>query len=301
MKSETLQDFYKRYTLRDKNAISYPSGDKMIFNIYRREDIYGNTPVSYNRRDFYKISLIASGGGVLHYASKSLRIDKPALMFSNPVIPYAWEPTAEAQTGFFCLFTDDFLNETNKTASMEGSPLFKVDGEPVFFLDEAQVKDTASIFNKMMSEIETEYMYKYDLLRNYVHLLIHEALKMQPATTYFKHANASSRIASLFIELLDRQFPIDSPAHRLRFRTATEYASKLSVHVNHLNRSVKETTGKTTTGHIAEKIVNEAKALLKHTNWNISEIAYCLGFDYPSYFNNFFKKQTGSTPLSLRK
>ncbi len=301
MKNETLQDFYKRHTIQHKNPALYQSGNNMIFNVYRREDISSNMSVSYNRRDFYKISLIAAGGGVLHYASKSLHIDRPALMFSNPVIPYAWEPNAETQTGFFCLFTEDFMNETNKTANLEELSLFKVDSEPVFFLSGAQVEDISNIFKKMMSEIESEYIYKYDLLRNYVHLLIHEALKMQPATTYFKHANAPSRITSLFIELLDRQFPIDSPSHRLRFRTANEYASKLSVHVNHLNRTVKEVTGKTTTKLIAEKIVNEAKALLKHTNWNISEIAYCLGFDYPSYFNNFFKKQTGSTPLSLRK
>ena len=44
----------------------------------------------------------------------------------------------------------------------------------------------------------------------------------------------------------------------------------------------------------------EAKALLKHTDWNISEIAYALGFDYPTYFNNFFKEHSGATPSSYR-
>ena len=52
--------------------------------------------------------------------------------------------------------------------------------------------------------------------------------------------------------------------------------------------------------HISERIVAEAKALLKHTDWNISEIAYALGFDYPTYFNNFFKEHSGATPSSYR-
>jgi AraC-like DNA-binding protein len=67
-----------------------------------------------------------------------------------------------------------------------------------------------------------------------------------------------------------------------------------------LNSSVKEVTGKPTTAHIAARIISEAKALLQHTNWSIAEIAYALGFEYPTYFNNFFKKKTGEIPKSVR-
>lgn len=35
--------------------------------------------------------------------------------------------------------------------------------------------------------------------------------------------------------------------------------------------------------------------------WSVAEIACCLGFAYPTYFHNFFKKQTGTTPLAYRK
>ncbi|RYY07914.1 MAG: AraC family transcriptional regulator, partial [Cytophagaceae bacterium] len=66
------------------------------------------------------------------------------------------------------------------------------------------------------------------------------------------------------------------------------------------NRAVRELTGKTTGLHIAERIVAEAKALLLHTNWSTAEIAYGLGFEYPTYFNNLFKKHTGTTPTALR-
>ena len=74
----------------------------------------------------------------------------------------------------------------------------------------------------------------------------------------------------------------------------------LNVHVNYLNRAVKEVTGKSTTTHITERIVSEAKALLQHTAWNIADIAYALGFEYATYFNNFFKRLTGTNPKSLR-
>jgi len=108
------------------------------------------------------------------------------------------------------------------------------------------------------------------------------------------------RLTNVFLELLERQFPIESIKQRLRIKTAQDFAQNLSVHVNYLNRAVKEITGKSTTTHIAERIITEAKALLQHTNWTISEVAYALGFEYPTYFNNFFKKMTGTTPNLAR-
>ena len=51
---------------------------------------------------------------------------------------------------------------------------------------------------------------------------------------------------------------------------------------------------------LANASPSEAKALLLHTDWNVADIAYSLGFEYPTYFNNFFKKLTGTNPMSLR-
>jgi AraC-like DNA-binding protein len=83
-------------------------------------------------------------------------------------------------------------------------------------------------------------------------------------------------------------------------RSAKEYAERLAVHVNHLNKVLKENTGKTTTEIISSRILQEAKILLKQTDWNISEVAYSLGFEETAHFSNFFKKQTSLTPVTFR-
>lgn len=101
--------------------------------------------------------------------------------------------------------------------------------------------------------------------------------------------------------MLEQQFPVESPEQTLALKTAQEFADRLAMHVSHLNKAVKEVTGKPTSAHITGRITDEAKALLQHTPWNVAEIACCLGFAYPTYFNNFFKKQTGNTPLACRK
>lgn len=255
-------------------------------------------PMPYSRRDFYKISLIL-GTGRLEYATKTVTVDRPALVFTNPLIPFAWENTSEP-AGYYCLFTDTFLDGQHRSEPLQESPLFKIGGSPVFFLTDEQVASVGEIFDKMLAETASDYVYKQDLLRSYVNLLLHEALKMKPHDGYVKPTNAAHRITSLFLELLERQFPIDSPQRPLRLKTAQDFATCLSVHVNHLNRAVRQVTGKTTTEHIAERVAGEARILLKHTDWNTADIAYGLGFNYATYFNNFFKKQTGLSPQAYR-
>lgn len=103
--------------------------------------------------------------------------------------------------------------------------------------------------------------------------------------------NAATRITGMFKDLLERQFPLESASGSLKFRSAQDFAQAMSVHVNYLNRCVKSVTGKPTSGHISERIMTEAKALLRYTDWSIADIAYSLGFEYLTYFNNYFKSQ----------
>ncbi|QNK62727.1 helix-turn-helix transcriptional regulator [Pedobacter sp. PAMC26386] len=256
---------------------------------------------SYNRRDFYKITLTLAGNSILYYADKAIEINGPALVFTNPMIPYSWEGNHRVTTGLFCVFTKGFLQENGRMHSLEDSNLFKTGGDPIYFLDDQQTSYISSLFNRMKLEQESEYVYKYDLIRNYLSLIIHEAIKMQPALAFFTPQKASSRIAKLFLDLLEKQFPVDSQQHTLTLKKANDYANLLSIHVNHLNAAVSEATGRSTTSHINDRILSEAKSLLIHTDWNVAEISRSLGFDYASYFNNFFKKHTGLTPMSLRK
>ena len=152
----------------------------------------------------------------------------------------------------------------------------------------------------MFDEIDSNYMHKYDVLRNLFFELLHFAMKLPSAKFQKPHINASQRISNLFFELLERQFPIDENHKELTLRSASDFEQQLNVHVNHLNRAVKETTEKTTSQIIADRILRESKILLKHSAWNVSEIAYALGFTEVTHFNNFFKKHIELSPLKFR-
>ena len=267
------------------------------FNVFQIESD-GNATRIYSRKDFYKICL-TTGKSIIHYADKSFDAEGTVLFFGNPHIPYSWETISSSYVGYTCLFSEEFL-KSDRSESLQHSPLFKIGGTPILKISEQQREFLNTLFQKMIEEQRSNYVYKDDLIRNYINLIIHEALKLQPSENFDQHRNASSRITSVFLELLERQFPIEDTEKPLQLKTAQDYAKNLNVHANYLNRAVKEVTGKPTTVHISERIISEAKALLQHTDWNIADIAYALGFEYPTYFNNFFKKNTGTNPKSLR-
>jgi AraC-like DNA-binding protein len=296
----SLEEFYKETSLLIPEGINKEIGH---FNVFKIDDMMRKAVkkgiMPYNRRAYYKISLI-KGRNKAEYADKVIDIEKNALLFATPKIPYHYVPQDDNQSGFFCIFSDEFLIHTKSGVVLDDLPLFQPGGYPVFQLSDEEVEEVTYIFKKIHKELNSEYAYKYDLLRNYVLELIHYGQKLQPATALYPSHTAAARVSSLFIELLERQFPIDSPNQKLSLRTAKDYADRLAVHVNHLNKVLKENTGKTTTDIITARIIQEAKILLKQTDWNISEIAYSLGFEQVAHFSNFFRKQTSLAPVTFR-
>lgn len=300
MEITTLEEFYKETSGLIPEGINKEIGH---FNVFKIDEMIANTVkkgvMPYNRRAYYKISLIR-GRNKAEYADKVINIEKNALLFATPKIPYHYIPQDDDQSGYFCIFTHDFLTRPKSGVVLDDLPIFRPGGYPIFQLSDEESDELMSLYRKMYKELSSDYAYKYDLLRNYVLELIHYGQKLQPVTSLYPTHNASARISSLFIELLERQFPIESPQQTVNLRTAKDYADRLAVHVNHLNKVLKENTGRTTTDLITGRIVQEAKILLKQTDWNISEIAYSLGFDEVAHFSNFFKKQTTSSPIAFR-
>lgn len=298
--SKTLEDFYKHPAVTLPEGITKEIGH---FNVFETEKLFdrtsGTRTMPYSRRAYYKVSLI-KGRNRAEYADKVIDIRENALLFATPKIPYNYVPQDNSQGGMFCIFTGDFLSKNKSGIVLDDLPIFRPGEPPIFQLTQEEATELEYIFLKMFKELASDYIYKYDLLRNLVMELIHYGQKLQPMSALKSTQNASDRISSLFIELLERQFPIESTQQTLTLRTAKDYANRLAVHVNHLNKVLKEVTGQTTTEIIAKRVIQEAKILLKQTDWNISEIAYTLGFDDLAHFSNFFKKHTSFTPVGFR-
>lgn len=308
MENISISKFYKDIFGDSDCKLDYfleskSSTDLGHFNVFDMVKFYFSgikkSQMTYNRRLYYKISLI-KGKNLVEYAGKTVMIEKQGILFATPKIPYRYTPQNKKQSGYFCVFTKEFLSKSKTGLIIDDLPIYQNTSDFVFQLNDEQYLEMEIIFKKMDAELSSDYAFKYDLLRNYVFELIHTGQKLKPMKSNTVTTNAASRISSLFIELLERQFPIESNSQVIQLKAPLEFAQTLGIHINHLNKVLKETTGRNTTEIINGRIAEEAKILLKQTQWNVSEIAYSLGFDEVAHFSNFFKKHASISPLKYR-
>lgn len=271
------------------------------FNVFDIADLGQPTSLRpatpYACRSFYKISLLRSRSRA-EYVGQTIAIEPDTLVFSTPKVSFEWWP-AEPQQGQFCLFTAEFLLPILGGNTPDELPLFRTDGYPVFQLTPPELARATVIFSQMQEELASDYAHKYDLLRAYVLELLHLGQKRQPTTTLHP-AHAAARLSSRFVELLERQFPLTTAQQRVPLRTAKDFADHLAVHVNHLNKVLKDVTGRTTTDLIGGRLVQEAKVLLQQSDWTLWEIADSLGFVDVAHFSHFFRRYAAVSPGAFR-
>ncbi|WP_353719091.1 helix-turn-helix transcriptional regulator [Dyadobacter sp. 676] len=294
MHTETLQEFYER-TKQPMPAELASQANVSHFNVKQRTCKNRMTP--YNRRDYYKICMIVGEG--MHLAGgKETPVEGAAIIFSNPTVASSYHAVSETQSGYYCLFNDTFLLNSIRQEIRYRSPLFNPAIQAVIALNAETRERFGHLFGEMESLLSSTYPYKFDMIRSVLQMIILEGIRLQGPVV---SENSNDRLISRFFALLNQQFPVDSPENPLRLLTPAAYAEQLSIHVNHLNNVLKRSTGKTTREIIHERIVEEAKTLLLNTDWDAAQIAYTLGFEYPSHFNKYFKQNTRTTPLLFRE
>ena len=308
MKPVSVEEFYTQLTTAvgtELSALLPPDSQRAIghFNVFNIADLLpppGRPPLPCDRGAYYKVSLVR-GPGRVEYADQVLDIEHYALLFATPRMPYQWLQTCPACAGYFCIFTEEFLRPAQGGGGPDELPIFQPGSYPAFAISASAGAQISALFEKMTWELASPYPYKYDLLRAHLLELIHAGQKLHPAAATRAVPGATARVAARFAELLEQQFPLETPRQQLRLRTPVDFADQLAVHVNYLNRVLKEHTGRTTSELIGGRVTQEARILLKQTTWTVSEISDSLGFREVAHFSNFFKRRTALSPAAFRR
>ena len=296
-KLESIQEFYEERFQWIPDDLRNNFGHFNVFPLQSPAIGEGAKPLPYGRREWFNIVLVF-GGGILHCTDKQFPVKKQAIVFTNPHTPFGWEERNLITGGYYCIFNEQFLKKDKRIINF--SP-FKTETTPFYELTSAEAASAEKLFLRMFEEVKSNYRYKYDVAKLLVEELLHLTMKSKSYNAESpKSKSASERLTIQFLELLERQFPIEEKFQSINLFTASSFANQLHIHINYLNKAIKETTEKTTTQIIKERIAQEAKTLIRHTHWNFSEIAYSLGFKEVTHFNNFFKKVTKMTPTQYR-
>ncbi|MFN1218030.1 helix-turn-helix domain-containing protein [Chryseobacterium kwangjuense] len=193
--------------------------------------------------------------------------------------------------GFYCHFSNDFIADGPGLKYLQDI-LNHADlvYNPTLFPDPEHCQRIFTLLRQM--EALYNQSNNLDLVRLYLFTLLGEIrdfIENLPRP----NLSANETLVFRFRKLITSEIQ--------NLHSVKEYADLLNVSPNHLNKSIKNTTGKTASEIINESLLMEAKALLSLPHYSVSEIAFALGVEDVSYFSRFFKKHSGMTPSDYRK
>ncbi len=247
------------------------------------------------RASYYCLMLLTEGS-VRHSSNlESFEVKRNTLVFSSPGIINGWAAPTATIDGFSLLFTAAFFKpNTSSSLHLNELPFFDWDAQHFLTITESEINTLSALFDAIEIESKIQGKHRDLILQSYLTALLIRLERLY--LKKFNKRNSHSKKGQLAYKY---QCLVSHHVHQNL--SVKDYAEILNVTPNHLNDTVKRSIGKTAGMLIQEMMLLEAKVLLCHTDINISEVAYHLNFEDPSYFGRFFKKHTQITPFEYRK
>ncbi|HLP53435.1 MAG TPA: helix-turn-helix domain-containing protein [Fluviicola sp.] len=290
----TTQDLWKQYVKSDLPLDLFFRDKPEEFLITRLEDTSHlmDLPTQPHRREVNEIVFVTNGKVIRGANLNSIEINTGEihLTLANQISTVNF--LSENLTGFYCHFSLETIIKLYHKEHMvnELSALNNyMQAKPVKLNSKAFLSVKA-IFERLMDEYKTNN--ELSLIDAYLVTLCYEIKNAIPKEESIEKPLKAFELTEQFKQLIMRFIH--------KHKSISFYAQHLNVTPNHLNKVVKQATGKQASTLIAEMLVLEAKVLLKHSELSISEIAFKLGFVDQSYFSRFFKTHTGNTPREYK-
>lgn len=244
-----------------------------------------------HRKDHYLVVLIRQADSRQWIDMTPYILKNNTIYFSGPNQIIVKEGVKQLwSTGI--AFTKEFLS-LQENASLSQLPIIQnpQDGHELAL----SITDLHFI-EDMLFKINAEYQnpgeWQQRMLTAYLTLLLTYLSRLYTEQFKENKYSADKRLLKSFLAKINDHY------HELR--EVGDYASLLNISQGHLSEVVKVQSGKAAIKHIHERLVLEAQRLLFHTQNPLKEIAFDLGFSDTSYFNRFFKRETGITPANYR-
>lgn len=299
--------FEKRTRIRNK--ISYPeyciystSVKKGLFHISPIRDIFRTWPECeqdhyMHVHNFYQIIWTKNGTGLHYVDSEKHEVCSDSIFLLSPHNAHHYFPRS-SQDGYSIAFTPDFLEHIDQT-TVENmrNILFKRNGASICQVPKTTSRKLYAIVSQMEAEQHSNRQchlsntFQSSLLMLFMTIIQRECT--WPLTKDKVRHSHSYKIYHSFLNEVERKF--------MELHTAKEYADLLGVSISLLGRYTKVHDQCTPLDIITDRIVTEAKRMLRYTPLHVKEVAHTLGFKDPSYFHKFFKRNVGTLPSDFRE
>jgi AraC-like DNA-binding protein len=240
--------------------------------------------------DFFILAIKQGCKNAIGFGKTEFDNDDYYLYFNKPDSTLQWD-LDQSFIGYNIFINRNFFYEYSKKYNFVNYN----NHEALFVTEEEKTLLLYLFENAYLEYNKTEF--KKDIIMSYASLIfsyIHTFYERQFET----RGNIYNKVVANFYEQLEQYFdnkPIISDLPSVKY-----FADKAHLSPNYFGDVISYFTGNSAQNHIQQHIIQTAKQKLRQSSQSVSEIAYSLGFKYPTYFIRFFKKNTGITPATFR-
>jgi AraC-like DNA-binding protein len=245
-----------------------------------------------HRLDFYDLLLIASGTGTLEIDGEPQAIRPGALLITTPGQIRRW--SAVDVDGACIFFAADFIRQVFGDGRLLDQCAFFRPDRPAsaLLLSRTERRQFLYRFQRMGAEFAALQPDVNGVLAARLHELLVLINRWYGARFPDSTRHIKDNLAHRFVAMVDREFRM--------LQRVQDYADRLGVSSGHLNVICNRDLGRSASAHIHQRMLLEAKRLLRYTDKPAFAIAQELGFGDPAYFGRFFLRETGTTPRRYR-
>ncbi len=278
-------------------------GQKTLHPLVSVLDQSKSKPIKEGRcmSELYIIFLKEGKSGELRYGRHHYDYEDGTMLFIAPGQIFGHDGNGKIlqPTGWALTFHPDLIRGTSIGRQIKEYSFFSYDVNEALHLSDREREVTVECFKKIQYELEHPIdKHSKALIVSNIELLLKYCIRFydrQFITRDIIHKDVLVR----FEELLDDYFQSDK-LQTLGLPSVAYCAGQLNLSANYFGDLVRKETGKTALEYIQERVIDLAKEKIFDTSKSISEIAYEMGFKYPSHFTRLFKQRVGQSPNEYR-
>lgn len=245
-----------------------------------------------HRHNFYILAFFAQGTGTHTIDFVTYTFSPGAVFFLSPGQVHHWSLSPDVE-GSILFFSREFIEGYFAARHVSDYTVFRKGYQYLQLQDSRQMKLLEQLLEQIAGEHDSTAAQHDDVVRDYLDILLIKLSHLHHAAPLPTSTDAGIWQMRELERLID--------AHFLEEHAPAYYADRLHLGVKYLNELCRRYFNRTTTQLIQERLILEAKRLLVHDDLSVSQIAAQLHFVDDAYFNRFFRKVTGVTPLAFRR
>jgi AraC-like DNA-binding protein len=236
--------------------------------------------------DYFEIIFLYDGEGFHQIEDVQFKINAPEFYILKPGQLHYWQFTSIPK-GYVAMFKLSLFSNLNDSHTINHLNQLQSISQIII----PSNYSPANAFEDMLKEYSLTNEYSTEIIKNYLKILISKIIHL--SNTSINTITTPNNLYVRFKDLVQKEVPRINKVH--------DFATLLNTTPQNVNAACRRHCGKSASEIISDQILLEAKRYILHTELNISEIAFTLAFNDPSYFVKFFKKAEGLTPIQFRK